>query len=86
MSAITFDRLAYVEALKLGGVPEPQARAHAVALDDALRDTVATKGDVKAEITAVRHDMEVLKRDLTIRMGGMIMALGTVLVAIKYFE
>ena len=46
MSTTTFDKLAYLEALKASGIPEQQARAHAVALEDALRDSVATKADI----------------------------------------
>ena len=33
---------------------------------------------------ATKVDLELLKHDLTIRVGGMIMALGGVLVAIKF--
>ena len=47
MTTITFDRLTYLETLKASGIPEAQARAHAVALDEALRDSVATKGDLR---------------------------------------
>ena len=38
MSVITFDKLAYLETLKAAGIPEQQARAHTVALDDALKN------------------------------------------------
>ena len=34
MTTITFDRLTYLETLKASGIPEAQARAHAVALDE----------------------------------------------------
>jgi predicted nucleic acid-binding Zn-ribbon protein len=44
---ITFDKLVYIDRLKSAGVAEPQARAHAEALDQALRDTVATKRDLR---------------------------------------
>lgn len=71
MSTITFDRLAYLETLKAAGIPEAQARAHAVALDEALKDTIATKSDVNGLEKSLRADMEILKRDLTIRMGIM---------------
>ncbi len=81
MTTITFDRLAYLETLKPSGIPEAQARAHTTALDDALRDTVATKGDIQA----LRSDIEIVKRDLMIWIGTMIIALGGVLIAIKYF-
>ncbi|OBS53840.1 MULTISPECIES: hypothetical protein [Methylosinus] len=45
--AVTFDRLAYVDRLKEAGFDDKQARAHADALDAALRDSVATKADVR---------------------------------------
>ena len=57
MTTITFDRLSYLETLKAAGIPEAQARAHAVALDEALKDSVATKSDV-----------ENLRRDFEIRL------------------
>jgi hypothetical protein len=43
---MTFDRLAYIDRLKAAGVAEPQARAMADGLDQALREEVATKSDV----------------------------------------
>ena len=81
MATITFDRLTYMETLKAAGVPEAQARAHAVAMDEALRETVATKAD----ITELRNAIELMRRDPIIRLGGMIVALGGILVTIKYF-
>jgi hypothetical protein len=45
-SALTFDRLAYVDRLRNGGIEEGQARVHAEALDAALRDSVATRSDI----------------------------------------
>ncbi len=45
-SALTFDRLAYVDRLRNGGIEEGQARVHAEALDAALRDSVATRNDL----------------------------------------
>lgn len=74
MSTVTFDKLAYTEALRSAGLSAAQAKPHAQALDNALRDTVAT-----------RHDLEILKRDLIITLGSMIIALGGLLIAIKYF-
>lgn len=64
MTTITFDRLTYLETLKAAGIPEAQARAHAVALDEALRDSVATKGD----ITLLRSDIELLRLDVDRRL------------------
>ena len=57
---ITFDKLVYIDRLKSGGIAEPQARAHAEALDQALRDTVATKQD----LVAVRQDLAATKQEL----------------------
>ena len=64
MNVTTFDKLAYIDALKANGVAEDQARAHAVALDTALHEVVATKADMATvradmatEFAAVRADM-----------------------------
>ena len=48
MSDLTFDRLTYVDKLKSVGVKDDVARAHSDALQAALKDTVATKSDLKA--------------------------------------
>jgi hypothetical protein len=71
---ILFDRLIYIDRLKRAGVNEEQARAHADAMDEALRESVATKSDI-----------ELLKRDLTIRFGAMQAVLFGLLAAIKFF-
>lgn len=71
---LTFDKLAYIDRLKTAGVDDGEARAHAEALDLALRETVATK-----------YDLEIAVRDLTIRAGGIAMLLFGALAAIKYF-
>jgi hypothetical protein len=44
---LTFDRLSYIDRLTAAGIDEKQARAQADALDAALRETVATKGDLE---------------------------------------
>jgi hypothetical protein len=94
---ITFDKLVYVDRPKSAGIDETQARAHAEALDQALRDTVATKQDLVAvkqdmagarrellnEITRLDHKIDVAVRDLTIRMGGIAIVLFGALASIK---
>jgi hypothetical protein len=85
---ITFDKLVYIDRLKSAGIDEPQARAHAEALDQALRDTVATKHDVRMlrdEISRVEHKIEIAVRDLTIRVGGIAIVLFGALASIKFF-
>jgi hypothetical protein len=51
----TFDKLAYVDRLKQAGFDDAQARAHAEALDAALRGGVATKSDI---YEIIRHFQE----------------------------
>lgn len=65
-SMITFDKLAYVDRLKEAGFNDSQARAHAEALDAALRGGVATKADIE-EIA--RHLREAEAR-LDARIGN----------------
>jgi hypothetical protein len=74
LTQITFDKLAYIDRLKSAGIEEAAARAHPEALDQALREEVATK-----------HDLEIAVRDLTIRMGGIAIILFGALATIKFF-
>ncbi|WP_244594544.1 hypothetical protein [Methylosinus sporium] len=60
-SAITFDRLAYIDRLKEAGFDDKQARAQADALDAALRDSVATKADLEELAGELRTEMANLK-------------------------
>jgi hypothetical protein len=68
---ILFDKLAYIDRLKRAGIDDTQARAHGEALDTALRESVATKGD----IARLDQKIELAVRDLTIRMGAIAIAL-----------
>src|SRR4051812_17169312 len=88
LNQLLFDRLIYVDRLKRAGIDEAQARAHADALNEALRDAVATKHDIEQLAVATKHDIELLERSmerlehkiesatlkLTIRFGGMAVA------------
>jgi len=96
---ITFDKLVYIDRLKSAGVAEPQARAHAEALDQALRDTVATRNDLRdlrdemqkeirdlrGEILRLDNKIDVAVRDVTIRVGGMLIVLFGALASIRFF-
>jgi hypothetical protein len=82
---IIFDKLVYVDRLKSAGVEESQARAHADALDQALRDTVVTRQDLREEIVRLEHKIKVAVRDLTIRMGGIAILLFGALASIRVF-
>jgi hypothetical protein len=85
---ILFDKLIYIDRLKRAGVTEDQARAHAEAMDEALREAVATKADIvalKSDITGLEHKIELAVRDMTIRTGLMAAAIVTILASIKFF-
>ena len=78
MTELLFDKLAYKDKLTANGVSEAAARAHADALDEALRDSVVTKSVLALELAK-------LKLELTVRMGVMAAAIVGVLASIKYF-
>jgi hypothetical protein len=78
---LLFDKLAYIDRLTKAGIDEAQARAHAEAMEEALRESVATKSD----IAELRHEIQLAVRDMTIRVGGMMIVLFTALVAVRFF-
>jgi hypothetical protein len=82
---ILFDKLRYIDRLKSGGITEEQARAHAEAIDDALREVVATRRDLADARSGLEARIELAVRDLTIRLGGLIAAGVALLAGIKYF-
>jgi hypothetical protein len=85
---ILFDRLAYIDRLKRTRFDDDQARALADAMTEALRESVATKRDIialRTEITRLENKIELAVRDLTIRMGAMLVVLGGFLASIKFF-
>lgn len=48
-------------------------------------EIAALRAEFRAEIAAVRTELELLRRDLTIRLGGMmIVTVGVILAAIRY--
>ena len=79
-NAIPFDTLGYAKKLKEAGFTEAQAEVQAEALAHIIDERLATKQD----IVALRRDLKELeirlKHDLTLRLGGMMMA-GIVIVA-----
>lgn len=89
---LLFDKLAYVDRLTKAGIDETQARALSDALYEALKESVATKADIlrleqttKAEIARLEQKIDLVARDLTIRMGGMLIVLFGALVAVRFF-
>ena len=78
---ILFDKLVYMDRLKAAGIAEDQARAHAEAMHEALRETVATKAD----ILALKADLLALEQRLTIRMSVIGAAIVAILASLKFF-
>ena len=81
----TFDKLVYIDRLKSGGIDEAQARTHAEALDQALRDTVATRQDLHEEASRLQHQVEIAVRVLKIWTGGIIIVAFGALASLKFF-
>lgn len=74
MTDLLFDKLAYKDKLTASGIPEAQARAHADAMDEALRESVVT-----------RTYLDMRLSQLTIRVGGMMVAAVAILIGVKFF-
>ncbi len=73
MSAIAFDTHAFIKRLTAAGMPETQAEVLAEEQARLIETQLATKAD-----------LELLKHELTIRIGAMVIALGGFLAAIKF--
>lgn len=85
---MTFDTHVAIKKLQAVGVPLEQAEVFVDLVRDNLTvdlSALATKADLKALELATRADMELLKRDLTIRLGGMIGGGVAFLALIKFF-
>ena len=82
---ITFDTLAYAKKLKLVGFTEEQAEVQAETLASIIEDKLATKRDIKELELALKNNQELLKRDLKIWFGSMLVIGITVLAALITF-
>lgn len=82
---LLFDKLAYIDRLTKAGIDEGQARAHADAMQEALRETVATRRDIAELRSDLQHEIQLAVRDLKIWVGGMLVVLFTALVAVRFF-
>jgi hypothetical protein len=64
VATLTFDKLAYVDRLQAAGMGEREARALADGLDQALREEVATRTDLRAVKTELAADIAAVKTEL----------------------
>lgn len=90
-AGLTFDRLAYMDRLRQAGFGEKETRAHAEALDAALRGSVATKTDLERLGTRLEAKMETLAADLKFEIFRrlfvtQIALLGLLLAAMKFMR
>ena len=75
MTAIPFDTLKFVERLTSAGVPEPQAKAQAEALVEAMGGMeLATKADIAAVRGDMREMEQRIKADLIKWVAGLLLA------------
>ena len=72
--AWAFDTLGYAKRLRDGGVPNPQAEAHAEAAREFIMSELVTKQDLQTAI-----ETQTLR--LTVRLGGIVAAGVGVLIA-----
>ena len=82
----------HVGRLRRAGISEDYARVHADAMEEALRESVATKSDIARlehkindEVARLEHKIDLAVRDLTNRMGVIAVALFAALARIKFF-
>lgn len=76
----TFDKLAYLETLRAGGIPEDQAKVHAHALDAALHEAVATKADVDlVRLEIEKSKNEILRWVIPLTLAQMALTVGVLL-------
>ena len=84
MAAIMFDTHAFVKELTKAGMPEPQAEVLARNQATLIDEKLATKQDLYALESRIKHDMRELELRLTLRLGSMmVVAIGVVAALVK---
>ena len=79
MNAVPFDTLKFAQRLEAVGLSPPAAAGTAEAFAEAL-----TGADLATNAT-LHHEIELLRRDLTIRLGSMmILGVGVLLAALRF--
>jgi len=76
-ATFTFDTHKYIKQLRDKGISEPQT--------EAIVDVVTQCRDVDMLSAATKADLRELELRLKLHLDGMIVALGGVLIAVKYF-
>jgi hypothetical protein len=86
MNAVPFDTLKLARDFETAGLASPVAARVASALADALRTAdLATKSDLNTKFASLEAKLEILRQDMTIKLGGMmIIAVGVLLAAMRF--
>ena len=74
MSVTSFDTLTYAKLLQEAGFTAQQAEAQAEALRAVVDQNLATKQDLKEMETRLDHKIELVRRDIIIWLGGIVVA------------
>ncbi|PWJ81487.1 hypothetical protein C7441_11019 [Pseudaminobacter salicylatoxidans] len=89
---IAYDTLGYSKALQKAGIPAKQADAHAEAVRDHVMPEIATKADISELRNSMKVDLQRLESlierqtlQLTVRLGGMVIAGVAALAAFRFF-
>lgn len=67
-----FDTLSYAKRLKKAGFTEEQAEVQAETFLIIVEDHLVTKRDLKELEVALRRDMEIMRRDMKIWFGSLL--------------
>ena len=85
-----FSALKYVDELVEAGVPEKQAKAQVLILQDFKDSELATKGDLAKTEAALKHDIALIQKDIVVSRYLTILGLptvsGLVFAALKYLS
>ena len=84
MTTTTFDTHLYVKQLTGSGMPEPQAETMVRIMSESRQLDLAHLATTR-DLKELKLTLDTRFKDLQLKLGGMIMALGGLLVAIQYF-
>lgn len=97
MNAVPFDTLKMAQRLEAAGFPATQAAGASEALAEALvgadlatKSDIASlrselKGELDSKAAGLQASIELLRRDMTIKLGGMlVVAVGVMLAGFRY--
>jgi hypothetical protein len=79
-AALTFDKLAYIDRLKGGGIEEQQARIHAVATKADIKET---RQEIEVLGKDLRQELELARRDVEDASGKLRAEIATSAAALK---